>query len=437
MKFIGVRLEVLVSFFFLWVCEGLVWPPNQYLAQKKLLPLDATDPIATAAHALFLGALIVACVVRREQMLSAMRCGWPILALLAYAFLSAFWADAPELVLRRSLTLSVTTIFAMYLAVRFTVPRLLSMLVVLNIVGIVASFAIMLVAPKLSLGATMDYPDAVRGAYSAKNTLGGISALNILIACYALWRGYGGRLIYLALVPANLALVLVSQSATALMLVMVGGYAATVAGAFRQRNAFGFALGFVLAVVGLAGLGLLAIGWNELLELLNREPTLTGRVEIWQMSWADILHRPWLGYGYGAFWRHDTLEARMMWQKLYWIVPHAHNAWLETGLELGMVGMVGISALWLMGFFRGIRVLAWPAAHHTVFYMALFTAILVENLTEYEFLRADSFFWVMFVLGFVYLGREALVARAAPVPTAPLRRPAPLAPPRPSVAAPR
>ncbi|MBV9825876.1 MAG: O-antigen ligase family protein [Alphaproteobacteria bacterium] len=412
MKFIATRLEIVVAFVYLWICAGILWPPTPYFSQTAPA-LDASDPAGLIAHTMFLGVLLLAGVFRRRQMLLAMRCSWPILMILALAFLSAFWSDAPELVLRRAGTLAVMTLFAMYLAARFEMPQLVSILVKVSACGAVVSFVVIAVAPGLAYGGSIDYPNAIRGAFTAKNTLGGISAMGIVIAAYAFWRGYGSRLISGLLLPANMALVFISVSATALILIIVGAYAAVVTAAFRLRNAFGFTAGFALTVIGFAGLGLLGLGWQEVLLLLNRDATLTGRAEIWQMSSDDIAHRPWLGFGYGAFWRHDTLEARTMWEKVYWIVPHAHNGLLEIGLALGIIGMIAITVLWVIAAWRGIRVLAWPSATHVGFCLAIFAAVFFENLTEFEFLKADSLYWSLFTIGFVYLGREAMERRAA------------------------
>ena len=85
----------------------------------------------------------------------------------------------------------------------------------------------------------MDYPTAWRGVYTAKNTLGGMSAFGIILAVYALRHGYGSRLIAAAVIPANLALLYLSQSATPLMLLLGAAYVAVAASAFRKRNAAG------------------------------------------------------------------------------------------------------------------------------------------------------------------------------------------------------
>lgn len=436
MKFICSQLEVVVSVLFLFVIEGIFWPPVSYFT-KTTAAFDTADPVNTAVHAALLGFLAVVLVIRRQEMLAALRASWLVLALVALAYLSAFWAPAPDLVLRRSTTLAVTTLFAIYLAVRFEMGRLIAMLVGINAVAVALSFILLAVVPNLAHDANMEYPNALRGVYSAKNMLGGMCAAGIILAFYAWRRGYGSRLIAALLIPANLLLLYLSESATALIVTLAAGYAAMTASAFRRRDGFGFVVGYVLLVIGISALGLLAVAWTDLLGALHRSATLTGRLPVWRLSIHFIEERPWLGYGFGSFWRQGGVEAQTFWTKLRWPVPHAHDAWLEIGLALGGVGMVGITLLWLNALWRAVRLLAAPAARHVAFCFAVLVAVLVENLTEYEFLRPDSFYWVFFVTAFTYLGQELvryrrrapaerswpLPARAAAValPRAPLR----------------
>lgn len=410
MKFICSRFEVAISVLFLFVVEGIFWPPVSYFT-KTTAAFGATDPVNTAVHAALLGFLAVVIVTRRQEMLAALRTSWLVLALVALAYLSAFWAPAPELVLRRSTTLAVTTLFAIYLAVRFEMGRLVAILVGINAVAVVASFILLAVAPHLAHDATMDYPNAVRGAYSAKNMLGGMSAAGIIVAFYAWRRGYGSQLLAAALIPASLLLLYLSQSATSLIVTLVAGYVAATAGAFRRRDAIGFTFGYVLVLVGIAGSGLLVLAWADLLALLHRGATLTGRSPIWSLAIHFIEARPWLGYGFGSFWRQGGVEAQTFWTMLLWPVPHAHDALLEIGLALGSVGMAGITLLWLSAVWRAVRLLAAPAARHVPFCLAVLAAVLAQNLTEYEFLRPDSFYWVFFVTTFTYLGRELVAYR--------------------------
>src|SRR4026208_2258668 len=98
MKFIGARLGMPGGPAFLWVCAGIFWPPFSYFRQGAALRLDASDPSNTLAYAVFAAFLLVVAIARRDDLLGALRSAWPILALIALAYLSAFWSDAPELV---------------------------------------------------------------------------------------------------------------------------------------------------------------------------------------------------------------------------------------------------------------------------------------------------------------------------------------------------
>src|SRR5262245_43477606 len=146
MKFVATRVEVLLSLAFLWIVSAILWPPVSYFNKGAAMRLDASDPSNTAAYALFAAFLAGVAVVRRAEMLRGVRSAWPVLALVALAYLSAFWSDAPELVLRRATTLAITTLFAVYLIMRFDLGRLVAMLVSLNAVAVVGSFAIAAVA---------------------------------------------------------------------------------------------------------------------------------------------------------------------------------------------------------------------------------------------------------------------------------------------------
>jgi O-antigen ligase len=413
MNFICRQIEVVVSVAFLCIAEAILWPPGSYFSNSGTPTFDVSDPLNLAVHAALLGFLAIVMVVRRHEMLAALRVAWLVMLLVALAYLSAFWSPAPDLVLRRSTTFAITTIFAIYLAVRFDLGRLASILVVINAFAAVGSLVELAVARNLATNATIEYPHAVRGVYSDKNTLGGLMAVGIIVAFYAWRRGHGSRLLAALVIPANLLLLYLSQSATALIVTTAGAYVAATASAFRLRNTIGFVAGFVLLIAGVAALGMLAFGWSDLLEALGRSATLTGRLPIWRLSVHFIEQRPWLGWGYGAFWRHASVETRTFWTALHWPVPHAHNGWLEVGLELGGLGIAGITVLWLAAFWRAVRLLNAPAARHVVFCLAMLAGTLIENLTEYEFLRADCFYWIFFVTVFVYLGRERAAYRRA------------------------
>jgi hypothetical protein len=81
--------------------------------------------------------------------------------------------------------------------------------------------------------------------------------------------------------------------------------------------------------------------------------------------------------------------------------------------------------LWGTVFVRFARIATAPEATHAVFCTALLAGIFVENLTEYAFFRRGEMLWLLFVVGFVELGREAHARRAARQFSGLARRPMP------------
>ena len=85
--------------------------------------------------------------------------------------------------------------------------------------------------------------------------------------------------------------------------------------------------GFLLAVTGCSPVLLVpALGFSDVMAALNRSPTLSGPRQIWDLALMYIDRRPWLGYGYGSFFRVGGVEANQMQAIMDWPVPTVHNA---------------------------------------------------------------------------------------------------------------
>lgn len=81
---------------------------------------------------------------------------------------------------------------------------------------------------------------------------------------------------------------------------------------------------------------------------MGRDPTFSSRTEIWADSWKLFAEQPFTGFGYNATW--NAFENRL---SQYPNAPgpkyaHAHNTWLEWGLQLGASGVL-LYAVFLAG----------------------------------------------------------------------------------------
>jgi O-antigen ligase len=401
------------TFLFLVVFAGIMWPPDTYFAGQMATPQGASNIWDFMEFAVLLPFLAVGLFALRRDLLSLAVWSWPVLALAALAFVSAFWSDDPALVIRRAGTVTATTLFGIYLAARGDFAPLIASLVKVYAIAAVASFVAIALLPQAATVTGDYYTNAWRGAFTDKNELGMAGAEAIMISVYACYRHYGPRWLSCSTIAAFLVLLFGSQSKTPVVVMLAGLYAAFLVLALRRRSGAGLLVGYVLLVLGLAGAALLSIGWQDVLAALGRDPTFTNRTRIWQLALEYISHRPWLGYGYGGFWRADSVDANVFWDALGFKTPHAHNSWLELTLGVGIVGAALAALAWLAAIYRILRVAAAPHATHVAFGFALLAGSFFENLSEFEFFRPGRLMFALFVAVLVYLGRELTLFRTS------------------------
>lgn len=409
----GRLFERLATFIFLVLFAGIMWPPDAYFSGTMVTPQGSSNIYDFLEFAMLVPVLGIGFFVHRRELPQLLWAAWPVLALSLFAFLSAYWSDDPSLVIRRAGTVTLSTLFGIYLVGRGDFGWLVATLVKIFAIASIASFFAIVFLPQAATVTGDYYTHAWRGAFTDKNELGMVCGEALIFSVYA-WRArLGPRWIAGFTIAAYLVLLAGSQSKTPIVFMTAALYAAFVVMALRRRSAAGLITGYALIVFGVAAAGLLSVGWKDVLEALGRDPTFTNRTRIWQLALEYIADRPWFGYGFGAFWREQSDTTQIFWTSLGFKTPHAHNSWLEMALGIGWVG-VGVAALsWLAVFYRTLRVVAAPHAEHVAFCLALLAAIFFENMSEYEFFRAGRLMWALFVAVLVYLGREVAIYRAS------------------------
>jgi O-antigen ligase len=425
-------VESLLIFAFVVSFFGLFSPPNQYFEQSQVVRYEESNAFSQVTHIALLVFLVAATIVQGRAFLRAALLAWPVFGLVGLAFLSAMWSSAPWVVVRHAGTLALSTMFACYVYARYSMPHLIRMLTLAFCLMAVCSFAIMIVEPGLGHGPVIGDPTAWRGAFITKNILGWSAALGTIVAVYALVQHHGWRPVAAATVVMSFALVVLSDSRGALLLGLFAAYVAVLLALLRSRTDFGLGASLFIAVLGFGLCFIIYLFSKEILLLLNRTPHLTGRDLIWQNVILSITKRPWLGYGYGAFWRSDSIEANRIWLAIGWSAPSAHNGWLELALNLGGIGVLYTAWLWMTSLYRAVRLTVVQDAEYVTFCVLILAAILQQNMSEATLLQTGAA-WLLFVIAFLHLKHEALArlrgTAAAPwndhasAPTAPWTAP--------------
>jgi exopolysaccharide production protein ExoQ len=318
-----------------------------------------------------------------------------LLLLLGWTFLSTLWSVSPSDTLRRSVALSLTTTFAIYLGGRFdalSVVKLMALALGFDIVG---SAIWGLAFPSTGITQDGEYAGAWRGVFASKNQLGAM----MLIGCLGFFILYLAerRRIYLAGLGGAFALLILSTSKTPLFILLgLVPCFALVRRFFRTRRGFSLLLALSVSLTGLLLLlGSVSIG--PILALFGRDLTFTGRTDIWDLSWAAVQQSYWIGYGYGAFWTDASAPAAAIWEALNWRVPSSHSGLLELWLGLGLFGVV-IFALFLLHSFSAITSQATQGTREECMWrIGYFVVFVVHAITEPTTLDQTSVGWALFV----------------------------------------
>jgi len=129
--------------------------------------------------------------------------------------------------------------------------------------------------------------------------------------------------------------------------------------------------------------------------MVGRDATMTGRTEVWTLSLSSIAERPVLGYGYSAFWNGSEEAARIR-QLVGWDVPHAHNAFIDVTLELGIVGFLIFVAAYSVAIRRAAAYVQNNPDDEAKWPLAYMVFTLLYCMTESGFLLSNSILWILF-----------------------------------------
>jgi exopolysaccharide production protein ExoQ len=324
-----------------------------------------------------------------------------IAGLLSISIASTIWSILPPVTWRRSIALAGTTVVGLYIGCRFSSLKILKLAGVSLAIVVVATLGLWLLFPEIVVHQQI-HRGAWRGLFYHKNQLGEAMLQGILIfAALAISeKSSRRRLIELGLAATATFVLIMAGSATA---VVTLGIFLLILLALRVPKLTGCALGALFVAMLLIMVGMLS-GSFCVLSLVGRDCTITGRTEIWALAWSAVMERPWIGYGFGAFWVGESELANAIRARLGWpeIITDAHNAWLDTWLSIGAVG-VGLAILTLSAI--SLKVLRRTNARKqsaidawSVWSLGFVMSIWVYSLSESGFPSYNTLTWIFFIV---------------------------------------
>jgi O-antigen ligase len=137
---------------------------------------------------------------------------------------------------------------------------------------------------------------------------------------------------------------------------------------------------------------------DQVIALLGRDPTLTDRTLVWKaVLQTDI--NPIIGTGFESFWigeRQERISSLFSFE-----INQAHNGYLETYINLGLVGLFLMLALIVSAFLKGSRSLLYNFEFGR-FRMGFLAAFVLYNWTEAAFKALHPMWFVFYIIAIDY-----------------------------------
>ena len=388
-----------------------------FYSTSALLPLITGETVTFAREsgnsiefmvqtAFYLVAFYLIAVRWRSVRRGAWNAKW-ILLLALVAIVSTVWSQDPLFTLRRSLVMFATTSFGIYFGSRFAVPEQLRLLGWTCALVVLTSCFMAIFLPQYGVDHHL-FPGAWKGAFTHKNSLSRAMVLSALVFYFA--RPPAGWWVRWLGIAGALCLLVLSKSVTGIVVFAVMILTLPLYRLLRSKLTVAVP---VSIVVGLAALGsgfLLYTMLPSLLEALHRDTTLTGRAQLWQAILLSIAKRPWLGYGFNAFWKANGESSRVI-QQVSWFVQGAHNGFLDLTLDLGILGLSILIAGYVILWHRALRLMRKTTGIVPIWLCTYLAFIFLSNLTESAILVQNNIFWILYastaVCASVYVPRPA------------------------------
>lgn len=259
-----------------------------------------------------------------------------------------------------------------------------------------------------------------QGVTGNPNTLGLLCALALWSAVSLLVLEKGGLIRLACVATAALAFVGLAGAHSTTSIVISAFIVCAVplfsgmekgSAAIRLLKAVGFV---TVALTGLLAVYALHPGWltmDAALAAAGKDRSLTGRTELWEQGYALVLMKPWLG------WSFDSLASVLSHSKME--TGQFHNGYLDLAVRGGisaLLFLIYMTMRLLMNLYR----YASNEFRLAMCWLVLVIAILMHNVTEASLVRTTHAFWLMFLMGYLFVdyslyetGRERRTQRLA------------------------
>lgn len=322
---------------------------------------------------------------------------------------SVLWSVAPGTTLTRSIAYLFLVVGAIGLVKTLGANEIMELTA--SIFGLLAAVSLLLLVVLPSGG---DFS----GVFTQKNTLGQAMAIGILAGLHGVRTGRR-KLRHTGVIAICAVVGVLSKSTTALLAVFAFFVLHIIGSLYVRGGARRFISSFLMFILALAIIFVI-VNKDMLFGFLNKDPTLTGRTELWPYVNAAIMQRPLFGWGFTAFWSPLNQYSVEISTLFLWGPDEAHNGLLQVLLDVGMIGTAFYLLMWMRNLVMAMKCMNGPAPEIGLTSLLLLVGILLIGVTEQVLVVVDEQTTLFFLLGF--MSEQALRSRRPRTPRPPGHR---------------
>lgn len=318
---------------------------------------------------------------------------WGLMGVIVTSYL---WSDFAAISLKNGRLTLLATLFGLYLASRYSLKEQVNILGWTFGISTVFSLLYTLAMPMYGIEQGT-HKGAWRGPLLHKNHLARFAAISTIPLLFAAMKAKRRRSLMWFVFALSCLIVILTTSKTGLLVFLTLIILVPMCRTLQSSNSVVVPISILLILIGASTGMWLVSNWEPFLHSLGKDVTLTGRTYIWEFVIDKIKERPWLGYGYEAFWVPGG-EGENVKFYIMLTLTQAHNGYLDVAVHLGLIGF----ALWFGGLIIClVRGLIWARIGgelEDIWPIIYVIFLLLYNQTESTIVETNSFFWLLYVM---------------------------------------
>jgi exopolysaccharide production protein ExoQ len=334
-----------------------------------------------------------------------------IFSVLGWAIVSVLWSDMPSTSAFNSLRMAINLALVIYLFERYSANDIQKLIMLVGCVAAAGSIFLVFVLPQYGLQSRGGQAlGAWEGIFGQKNLCGLEMLILLLPAFFVKLAGPYARMLRGSYIATVMVIIAMTHSAGAwvvgsLCIAFVVFLKFTVRMPSKDAAVLVIVLAGAGALVGVAAYS----NYDTLMYALGKDPTMTGRTELWAGLTHLAMKRPVIGYGYTAFWQGITKgPTRSLALQMGWLgLAGAENGVLEMWLELGIVGVLLYVVIFLRAVRDGLYCIGRGASPAVLWYVSILFYVVATNIEGGLLLAPSDLACILPFVAFIGLRREA------------------------------